>query len=202
MTGYKRKYKVVAIEPSPLVQAGLKALFAPSPEFELSAVYPDLYRLNEPGPGDDPDLVILNPIVVDYHKRTGIRTLIPASSSVPLIALLYHYTDADILKQFDGTIDINDDNARIVRKLRQAMESHRNDTGVSESYDLSDREKEILVSVAKGMTNKEIADRHNISVHTVISHRKNISRKTGIKSVSGLTVYALLNNLLDQADIE
>lgn len=52
------------------------------------------------------------------------------------------------------------------------------------------------------MTNKEIADVHHISVHTVISHRKNITRKTGIKTVSGLTVYALLNNLLDQSEVE
>ena len=62
---------------------------------------------------------------------------------------------------------------------------------------LSAREKEILVCVARGMINKEIADALNISVHTVISHRKNITRKTGIKTVAGLTVYALLNNLLD-----
>jgi regulator of cell morphogenesis and NO signaling len=62
---------------------------------------------------------------------------------------------------------------------------------------LSAREKEILVCVAKGMINKEIAEALNISVHTVISHRKNIAHKTGIKTVAGLTVYALLNNLLD-----
>ena len=59
-----------------------------------------------------------------------------------------------------------------------------------------------MVAVARGMTNKEIADRYNISIHTVISHRKNIARKTGIKSVSGLTVYALLNNMIDQGDVE
>jgi regulator of cell morphogenesis and NO signaling len=66
-----------------------------------------------------------------------------------------------------------------------------------EGEELSDREKEILVSVAKGMLNKEIADQYNISIHTVISHRKNITRKTGIKTVAGLTVYALLNNLIE-----
>ena len=55
--------------------------------------------------------------------------------------------------------------------------------------------------VAKGLANKEIADRLTISVHTVISHRKNISHKTGIKSVAGLTVYALLHNLLGESDV-
>ncbi len=68
--------------------------------------------------------------------------------------------------------------------------------------ELSAREKEILVSVARGLINKEIADRHNISINTVITHRKNISRKTGIKTVPGLTVYAILNNLIDINTIE
>ena len=71
-----------------------------------------------------------------------------------------------------------------------------------EGEELSAREKEILVSVAQGKLNKEIADRYNISIYTVISHRKNITRKTGIKTVAGLTVYALLNNLLDMNSIE
>jgi regulator of cell morphogenesis and NO signaling len=67
---------------------------------------------------------------------------------------------------------------------------------------LSEREKEILVGVAKGLLNKEIADQYNISIYTVISHRKNITRKTGIKSVAGLTVYALLNGLIDISSVE
>lgn len=71
-----------------------------------------------------------------------------------------------------------------------------------EKEELSDREKEILVSVAQGMLNKEIADKYNISIYTVISHRKNITRKIGIKTVAGLTVYALLNGLLDINSIE
>lgn len=69
---------------------------------------------------------------------------------------------------------------------------------VEEEHDeLSEREKEILVSVAQGLLNKEIADKHNISINTVITHRKNITRKTGIKTVAGLTVYAILNGYVD-----
>ncbi len=71
-----------------------------------------------------------------------------------------------------------------------------------ERMELSEREKEILVSVARGLINKEIADLHHISVNTVITHRKNITRKTGIKTVPGLTVYAILNNLIDINSIE
>ena len=71
-----------------------------------------------------------------------------------------------------------------------------------EREDLSAREKEILVSVAQGLLNKEIADKHHISINTVITHRKNITRKTGIKTVAGLTAYAILNNLIDINSIE
>ena len=59
-----------------------------------------------------------------------------------------------------------------------------------------------MVCVAKGMLNKEIADLYNLSIYTVITHRKNITRKTGIKTVAGLTVYALLNNLIDASSVE
>ena len=71
-----------------------------------------------------------------------------------------------------------------------------------EGDELTAREKEILICVAKGMLNKEIAGIYNISIYTVITHRKNITRKTGIKSVAGLTIYALLNNLIDVGSVE
>ena len=66
---------------------------------------------------------------------------------------------------------------------------------------LSEREKEIVAEVAKGLTNKEIADRLHLSIHTVTTHRKNISHKTGINSISGITVYAIINHLVDINDL-
>lgn len=61
---------------------------------------------------------------------------------------------------------------------------------------LTQREKEVLVGIASGKTNKEIAEELYISVHTVVTHRKNISEKLGIRTVSGLSVYALINGLI------
>lgn len=61
-----------------------------------------------------------------------------------------------------------------------------------EDYQLSDREQEVLELVAQGLSSKEIASRLNIAVNTVNTHRKSITRKTGIKSVAGLAVYAML----------
>lgn len=61
-----------------------------------------------------------------------------------------------------------------------------------EDYNLSDREMEVLELVAQGLSSKEISSRLNIAVNTVNTHRKSITRKTGIKSVAGLAVYAML----------
>jgi DNA-binding CsgD family transcriptional regulator len=67
----------------------------------------------------------------------------------------------------------------------------------TDENELTLREKEILRQVAMGFSNKEIADSLFISIHTVITHRKNITGKLGIKSISGLTVYAIINRLID-----
>ncbi len=65
------------------------------------------------------------------------------------------------------------------------------------SAGLTDREQEVLKLVAQGYINKQIADALSISIHTVISHRKNIVEKLGIRSISGLTVYAVINGMID-----
>ncbi len=67
---------------------------------------------------------------------------------------------------------------------------------ISTGNDLSQREIDVLSQVARGYTNKEIADRLNISINTVLTHRKNITSKLGIKSVSGLSVYAMMNGYI------
>ena len=66
---------------------------------------------------------------------------------------------------------------------------------------LSQREKEIIVCIAKGFSNKEIADELNISIHTVTTHRRNISSKLQIHSIAGITIYAIANGLVQMSDI-
>ena len=91
---------------------------------------------------------------------------------------------------------------RLLENPQRFRDHTREQEEPEQHLELSDREKEILVSVAQGLLNKEIADKHNISINTVITHRKNITRKTGIRTVPGLTVYAILNNLIDINSIE
>ena len=75
-------------------------------------------------------------------------------------------------------------------------------TGMSRDETLSDREKDVIISLVQGMSNKEIADHLYISVNTVITHRRNIARKLQIHSPAGLTIYAIVNGLVDISSIE
>ena len=68
-------------------------------------------------------------------------------------------------------------------------------------HELTAREIEVLILITKGLINKEIAERMNISLTTVISHRKNITEKLGIKSVPGLTIYAVMNGYVEADSI-
>ena len=67
---------------------------------------------------------------------------------------------------------------------------------------LSDREKDIIACVTKGMSNKEIADTLYLSVHTVTTHRRNISNKLQIHTTAGLTIYAIANKLVNIEEIQ
>lgn len=197
----QKKYRVVLVEPSLMVTEGFRKLMTGNTEFELSDNITDPVNMVERVQALRPDILIVNPSVIDYQKRSSVRSLFHLAPEAALVAMIYHFIDPDMLKQYNGVLTIHDDVARIVRKLRQTVETREQVMDSGENTDISEREQEILVSVVKGMTNKEIADTHNISIHTVISHRKNITRKTGIKSVSGLTVYALLNGLVEQTEI-
>lgn len=94
------------------------------------------------------------------------------------------------------TIDTSNSKEEILYKIHDLLEADPYKTGKSEPDDLSPREKTILRLVSLGYTNKHIAEELFLSAHTVITHRKNISNKLGIKSVSALTVYAIVNNII------
>ena len=67
---------------------------------------------------------------------------------------------------------------------------------------LSDRERDVIVALVQGMSNKEIADHLCISINTVITHRRNIARKLQIHSPAGLTIYAIVNGLVDISSVK
>jgi len=121
-----------------------------------------------------------------------------------LIALTHHRKDNNLLSSgfFKHFLDLSQPKSEILHSLVEITKNNLppNKATVREEK-LSEREKSILRFVALGYTNKEIAEKLFISMHTVITHRKNITRKLGIKTVSGLTVYAILNQLIDMNNV-
>lgn len=194
--------KVLLIIPSKIVARGMEAVLSELGEFRVEGILSDLSHASESRLRNmDADVIIIDPIVFDYVSRLDGRARLAEHSNAAVVALRTIPMEEEHMKQYDGTISMYDDPVTVVKKLRDSLASH-DEAPESDGHDLSQREKEILICVAKGMLNKEIADHCNLSIHTVITHRKNITRKTGIKTVAGLTVYALLNNLIDSSSIE
>ena len=117
------------------------------------------------------------------------------------IALSTAMLDQNVLSGYDEHFLLYDNPDDIFEKIKKVLMSEKQDEpNTTES--LSNREREIIVCVVKGMTNKEIADQLCLSIHTVITHRRNISNKLQIRSAAGLTIYAIVNKLVDIKDVK
>ncbi|MBE6334640.1 MAG: response regulator transcription factor [Bacteroidales bacterium] len=194
-----KKRKIVLGEESTIIALGFAKILESSALFEVVAHTERFEKLEEKVAIIKPDVVVVNPMMSGAVR--GDSTINTFENSC-VVALIYNYVEQNILKQYHGTIDIGDSRQEIENKLKDAIaQLDSKESEKRNSYELSDRETDVLVAVAKGMQNKEIADMLNISIYTVISHRKNIVAKTGIKSVAGLTVYALINNLISESDV-
>lgn len=192
------KTRVLIVEPSEMIVAGLTTLLTDVSRFKLLEPVTDVAILKERIIALKPDVVIVNATLV--HSSAAVRNGVGVAPVV--IALVYQYVEQLKLRRFDAVIDISERRASIVETIIEASKQKQDKPAdASMGYELSKRETAVLILVAKGLTNKEIADQLNVSPHTVMSHRKNIVHKTGIKSVAGLTVYAMLNNLIDESTL-
>lgn len=194
--------RVLILEPSVIIAEGLKHVVDDLAGFDVCGMITELEGgLEATLEAYDTDIIIADPAIADIRSRSGLHETIKNLTGVPVLAILTSATDAGFTQDYEGQIYLSDKTAEVEQKISAAVSVNANETR-GDGEELSAREKEILVCVAKGMLNKEIADHYNISIYTVITHRKNITRKTGIKTVAGLTVYALLNNLIDMNSME
>ena len=128
------------------------------------------------------------------------RLLNQIFSHVRKIKYLYLNLNEKIENSGDS-FNLIDSKIQIVNKINESLDALGTKSESGTIDELTKREIDVLQLVSKGLANKEVADRLSISIHTVISHRKNISEKTGIKSASGLTMYAVLKKIIDLDDI-
>ena len=135
-------------------------------------------------------------LIIKYYPSPTTGNLSPITYLlINVMSDLWH-TEQD----FEDHCAIEDDILRpaLTRKPAHTQRRHQ----LPETEELSEREKDVLVQVVRGLSNKEIADVLCISTHTVISHRKNIARKLNIHSSAGLTIYAIVNKLVDLNTLE
>lgn len=193
--------KILAVaETSNIIRKGLVYILSQLPFVSKVVELKELEDINHQLRVINPDGLLINPMLLGHTNRGDIHQQLNLGKHIPIIALVYNLIDERFYQSYDAIIRINDSLNKIEEVLSKSL--NKETKKQSEQEDLSDREKEILISIVKGMSNKEIADFHNISIHTVITHRRNIGRKLEIHSVSGLTIYAILNKLVDIKDIE
>ncbi len=198
-----RKKKVLIVEPSIIIKEGLIKILGKSPELDVLCPSDGTEDYAERISVACPDILLINPTVMPYSKRYPVYSLAQEYPHMTIIALVYQYIDNAILHAFHSVLEIRESAERIVDIILEAYASTSDRAEMLDpagGHELTRRETDVLVLVAKGLMSKEIAERLHISVHTVISHRKNITRKTNIKSVAGLALYALMNNLMEEGD--
>ena len=192
--------RIIICEASEIITTGLYDILQGVADFHITMRLDSPENLSEKILATDANILIINPNLLGFSDRNLPQQLAKEHPQLSVIALVTTYNEPSSLKPYDAVIEINDSKLKIINKMGQVAK-HNEKTEKAEDVELSKREIDVLVAVAKGLMNKEIADQMHISIHTVISHRKNITHKTGIKSVSGLTVYALLNNLIDETEV-
>ena len=185
---------IVIIEPSTIIYEGLSSILGYSDDhFSISRLdrMDDIsnYTIRK-----TIDVILINPAQVGNNLKTY-NTIRNGLSQTKWIGIIYAYFDQHLLSVFDETISVFDTPESIISLLHRTADQS-DDSELSSLEKLTDREIEVLKLLTAGNSNKEIADQLNISTHTVISHRKNLSQKTGIKSVSGLTIYAVVKNII------
>ena len=190
--------KIIICDESDIIASGLKKI-AEGIRLNVVAHVRNQELLIDKIKKTDAQIVIINLSILGQFRNEFMQNISRDFPELEVIALVSSYIDKKITAQYDYVINLNDGQEEIETLLQKAANDKKSKTNDS---NLSKREKDILVAVAKGLTNKEISDELNISIHTVISHRKNITKKTGIRSVSGFTVYALLNNLIEESDVQ
>ena len=192
------KIKIILADSSSIIRAGLKSFLSELNYLEIIKETDSYESMVRSVNKNNPDYLIFN---FNLLNNNIIKNNFNSKIKTKYIAIYAQNIPDNISSQCHETVNIQKDEYEIRKKIKQTFQS---DILVNKTYQagLTLREKSVVTCIAKGMTNKEIADTLFISIHTVVAHRKNITKKLGIKTVSGLTVYAILNKLVKLDNLE
>lgn len=196
---YQDKILIAVAESSVIVRSGLVSVLKRLPDMEVEVVeVTSKDGIRHCMEMHTPQILIVNPQLEGWFDVDAFRQCY--KQDVKLVSLLCSMVDSSQLKGYDERVTLFDDMASLEKKITELL----NIAGEEEPDQdaLSQREKEIVGCIVRGMTNKEIAEKLFISVHTVMTHRKNITRKLQIHSAAGLTIYAIVNKLVELSEVK
>jgi DNA-binding CsgD family transcriptional regulator len=185
------RINIAVLEPSQIIVEGLSNILMKFKKNFYIYRFNDLEEFKISASKENFNVAIVNPSIIQNRLPDFIK-LKNIQPNILWIALVYSFYTDELIQKFDDTLSVTATLEQITHKIGQFNFA----TDKSPHDDLTDREIEVLTQMVKGFANKEIADTLNISIHTVISHRKNITEKTGIKSLSGLTIYAITKKIV------
>lgn len=195
----RNNIKIVIAENSLILRSGISAVLKRLSDYTFSInevsnmdafmLFSRLHR---------PEIAIINPL---FLGGVSIANYKRDNPDTKVVALVSGYFDNKTLADFDGSISIFDDLDTVNDTISSVLHIEEDDDNI-ETEQLSQREKEIIGCVVKGLTNKAIAEKLSISIHTVITHRRNISKKLQIHSSAGLAIYAIVNKIIEIQDIK
>ncbi len=191
-----KRVHILVAEPSLIIRRGILSVLLDIESFGVDVTdIGDISALKADIATHRPDIVVVNPMMLG---ATSLSDLAGKAKELKFVALQNYMLTGEQTKGYDAIISLIDSRAQI----ESAMEKLVSSNALRKDDELSAREKEVVTAIALGKSNKEIADALCISSHTVMTHRKNIAAKLKIHNSAGLTIYAIVNKLIDVGDVE
>ena len=195
-----KSYQIVIAETAPVILNGLSVCLKNIKDIRIRIIEAESQAsLSDTVTVEHIDLILVNPTFGGILHPDDIRKA-SLNRDIKIFAIEISKLTKATLSLYDDHIHVTDDSNEIKSKILSGIQLEKGDGEDKEN--LSSREKEIISYVVKGLTNQEIADKLFLSVHTVMTHRRNIARKLQIHSATGLTIYAIVNKIVDLSDIK
>lgn len=189
------RIKFIIAEKSYIIRTGLSKIIHECKNADVIKEINDENKIRKIINKYNPHFLFINiKMLEDPHN--DIRKFFNKKNKTKFVAIVGTKRRNEYFRYFNEVIVIDEEKYEISRKILKLISQIpiRNKT---ENSELTKREREILREITLGKTNKEAADSLCISPHTVITHRKNIANKLGIRTVAGLTIYAILNKIIN-----
>lgn len=191
-----KRLTIHIVSESDIITAGLSSLIA-SLNYPSVSINTDINYIDRAGDGEL-HLVVTDAVSMPPERVAAFRQQLPSGTNI--IGLTWNYLPATYMSAFDDTLHVYSDASTLKAAIDKVMAGSGEDRDSTD--ELTPREKEIVVGVVKGLSNKEIAGQLNVSVNTVMTHRRNIASKLQIHSPAGLTIYAIVSKLVSIDEIK